>query len=107
MAEQQVMAERDRLLTQIGDHVRHLRLSANISQEELAATSGVGLSTLKRLERGEGCNLAALLQVLEPLDAAGKLEAFFARLAGEVRTSGPDGERRRASSLRRPATSGK
>lgn len=96
----QMTSGRDRLLL-LGEHLRRLRLAANISQQELATQSGVGLSTLKRLERGQGCNLAALLQLLEALECADRLEAFFAELADEAPPGHVDGMRRRASSQRR------
>ncbi|WP_250461047.1 helix-turn-helix domain-containing protein [Microbulbifer litoralis] len=99
---ERVETQQGSLSVEIGNHIRQLRLAANISQEELAAASGVGLSTLKRLERGAGCNLAALLQLLESLGCADRLGAFFAGLVAEARSGGAVGERRRASSARRP-----
>lgn len=94
----------EQLLQQIGEQFRQLRLAHNVSQEDLAVDSGVGLSTLKRLERGQGCNLAALVQLMVALDYDTELQGLMAQLAGEVPMggSGTTKSRRRASSPRRP-----
>lgn len=87
-------------LAAIGKRFRQLRLARNISQEDLAAGSAVGLSTVKRLESGRGCNLAALVQLLDALGYADALPQLFERLS-EQEASGKD-DRRRASTLRKP-----
>ncbi|MCX2795164.1 helix-turn-helix domain-containing protein [Microbulbifer thermotolerans] len=73
-----------RLLCRLGKQVRHLRLAHNISQKDLASGSGIGLSTLKRLENGQGCNLAALVQLLVALNCDDKVDVLFAQLAEDV-----------------------
>ncbi|MFC6632000.1 helix-turn-helix domain-containing protein [Microbulbifer taiwanensis] len=94
-----------KLLVQLGEDFRRLRLARNIAQDALAADAGVGLSTLKRLEVGRGCNLAALVQLLSALGCAEQFESFFAQLAGGVtgERADPADQRRRASSPRKPA----
>ncbi len=56
------------LLGEIGARVRAVRLSENLSQEQLAAAAFVSRSTIKRLESGHGsvslANLLAILAVL-------------------------------------------
>ena len=59
------------ICTRIGQRLRALRLSSNLSQAELAARAGVSLMMLRRLETGgEGPLLAwvKLLQALRALD---------------------------------------
>lgn len=86
-------------MTAIGKRFRQLRLARNISQQDLAVESAVGLSTVKRLESGRGCNLAALVQMLDALGYTEALPNFFERLI-EQEASGK-GERRRASAVRK------
>lgn len=99
--------EQQQVLARLGERFRRLRLVRNISQEALAESSGVGLSTLKRFESGRGCNLAALVQLLVALGYLGELESFFAQLAEREEGATPaDGDmRRRASSPRKYSSS--
>jgi len=57
------------LLGEIGARVRAVRLSENLSQEQLAAAAAVSLSSINRLESGHGsvslANLWAMLAVLD------------------------------------------
>lgn len=94
--------EQQQVLGRLGEHFRRLRLARNVSQEALAENSGVGLSTLKRFESGRGCNLVALVQLLEALGHLGELESFFVQLAhrGEGATNTAGDARQRASSPR-------
>lgn len=43
------------ILLEIGERVKNIRIKKNIQQKELAAGSGVGLSTVIRLEIGIRC----------------------------------------------------
>ncbi|SHE74832.1 Helix-turn-helix domain-containing protein [Microbulbifer donghaiensis] len=93
--------EPQKVLEQLGDHFRSLRLARNVSQESLASESGVGLSTLKRLENGRGCNLVALVQLMIALNCEARLESFFLQLATDAGGGAlPAEKRRRASSVR-------
>ncbi|SDZ85234.1 helix-turn-helix domain-containing protein [Microbulbifer marinus] len=97
--------EPQKVLEQLGDHFRRLRLARNVSQETLANESGVGLSTLKRLENGRGCNLMALVQLLEALGCLNDLESFFARLSasdGHTALAGGDARKRASNRRRQP-----
>lgn len=89
-----------KLLKSLGEQIRRLRLAHNVSQEALAIGSGIGLSTLKRLESGRGCNLSVLVQLLVALGYEDRLERFFAQLAEEA-SGGRVPGRRRASSPRK------
>ncbi|WP_237057049.1 helix-turn-helix domain-containing protein [Microbulbifer sediminum] len=90
-------------MAQLGEHFRRLRLARNIPQETLAVESGLGLSTVKRLENGRGCNLSAMLQLLAALGYSGRLEQFLAHLASEATQQSDDimTDRRRASAPRK------
>lgn len=89
-------------MTAIGKRFRQLRLARNISQEDLAVESDVGLSTVKRLESGRGCNLAALVQMLDALGYRFALPEFLERLTEQEASH--KGERRRASAVRKSAS---
>lgn len=56
-----------------GNHLRQLRLSKKMSQEELAYACGLPLSQIGRLERGErGPNISTLLVLANGLGAKPK-----------------------------------
>ncbi|MBM95559.1 MAG: transcriptional regulator [Oceanospirillaceae bacterium] len=64
------------LLGEIGARVRAVRLSENLSQEQLAAAASVSRSTIKRLESGHGSvSLANLLAILAVLNLSESLVA--------------------------------
>ncbi|WP_237065344.1 helix-turn-helix domain-containing protein [Microbulbifer guangxiensis] len=88
-----------RLLRVMGEQCRHLRLAHNRSQEELAAASGIGMSTLKRLEKGQGCHLSALAEVLVQLGVSERCETLFEDLAQDLQVA--DAARLRASNNRK------
>ena len=50
-------------MEQMGDNLRMWRVLNNQSQEALAHRAGVSLSTLRRLEQGQGATLENLLRV--------------------------------------------
>jgi transcriptional regulator with XRE-family HTH domain len=58
----------DALMRQIGLFIRHQRMQRNLTQDELAVSSGISRSTLSLLERGETVTVPTLLQVLRVLD---------------------------------------
>lgn len=55
------------ILSKIGDKLKANRLKQNITQQSLAEASGVTLSTIKRMERGEIGAFSSLLRVLRVL----------------------------------------
>lgn len=57
----------------IGNHLKTSRLRQNITQQSLAESSGVSLSTLKKIEKGEIRSFDSLLRVLRTL---GKLDVL-------------------------------
>lgn len=83
------------IVAEIGERVRRERLNQNRTQIELAASSGVGLNVIKRLEGGNGCTLTSLVRILRALEALEQIDNFLpepgisplelARLAGRRR----------------------
>jgi transcriptional regulator with XRE-family HTH domain len=63
-------------LTEIGTALRQRRIRANLTQEELARRSDVGLSALKHLESGTGANLTSLVKVVRALGCEDWLAAL-------------------------------
>lgn len=61
------MATNNQVLSRIGDSVREYRLDRNFSQRRLAEKSGVSLSTIKRLEAGQGCDMDNFVSVMRGL----------------------------------------
>lgn len=56
------------ILEELGKRIKEIRLSRSMSQKELAYYSGVALSTLIRIENGEGGNLENLMKIMRILD---------------------------------------
>lgn len=55
-------------LTALGDQVRAARTRANLSQQDLALASGVGRTTILKLENGhQGVSIGAAQRVLNAL----------------------------------------
>lgn len=96
------------ILAELGERIRRERLNQNHTQGELAASAGVGLNVVKRLEGGRGCTLASLIRILRSLGKLDQVDAFLpepgvsplelARLEGRRRkqASGKRGRRRAA-----------
>lgn len=61
------------ILSRIGSHLKTARLRQNITQQSIAESSGVSLSSLKKIEKGEICSFDSLLRVLRTL---GKLDVL-------------------------------
>lgn len=52
----------------VGRRVREVRLEQGMSQEKLAAESGVALRTIARIESGEDCLVGTASRLAEALD---------------------------------------
>ena len=61
------------ILNRIGNHLKTVRLKQNITQQSLADSAGVSLSSLKKIEKGEIGSFDSLLRVLRTL---GKLDVL-------------------------------
>jgi len=71
------------LLT-IASFVKTTRLNNNITMEELAKHSGVGIATIARIEKKGVCSTDSLTKILAAL---GKVDAFISALKPEEMTS--------------------
>ena len=60
--------------TRIGEHLKAIRLKQNITQQSLAEETGVSLSSVKKIEKGEIGSFDSLMRVLRML---GKLDVFL------------------------------
>lgn len=57
--------------TAAGDKLRGLRAEKRVTREQLRAKTGLGLSTIRRFENGEGSpTLAQLANILHALDTS-------------------------------------
>ena len=65
------------ILQRIGSTVRRCRLERNVSQKVLAASSGVSLSSVAALERGESVSLLTLIPVLRALNKLEMLQPLL------------------------------
>lgn len=64
------------IVKEIGGNLRQIRLNKNLSQEQLARTSGLNRITISRMEAGRPATLLTLVQVLRALDKLDILNAF-------------------------------
>jgi transcriptional regulator with XRE-family HTH domain len=65
------------IVTEICNGIKQMRLSENISQEELAKRSGLNRVTISRMESGRVVSLLTLVQVLRALDKLEILNIFI------------------------------
>ena len=86
------------LLTHLGQQVRQLRLSRNLSQQELARQAGVALGAVKSLETGRGATVRTLACVLQAMQCSEWLLTLHPDTSA--------GTRLRASKVRPPANPG-
>ena len=64
------------LAVDLGEHLRALRLRANVDQQHLASRAGVALNAVKNLESGKGATVRSLLKVLRGLGREDWLQAL-------------------------------
>lgn len=55
------------ILKEFGKRIQDVRISASITQKELAERSGVSASTMERIEKGENVKIENILNVLRAL----------------------------------------
>ncbi len=61
----------------MGQRLERLRLQANITQADLAASAGISLGTVKRAEGGKGLSLLNLVALLRALGKLSALDSFL------------------------------
>ncbi len=59
------------------EHIQKIRLSRNITQEQLAKEAGLSLKTISNLERGQGVSLDTFIRVLIALGIQQNLGALL------------------------------
>jgi len=64
------------IVAEIGQHARQMRLNRNLTQQQLAAMSGVNRVTISRFEGGQTSTLLTLVQILRALDKLDILNVF-------------------------------
>ncbi|MCF6270859.1 MAG: helix-turn-helix transcriptional regulator [Melioribacteraceae bacterium] len=64
------------IVNEICNGIKQMRLSQNISQQELANRSGLNRVTISRMESGRAVSLLTLVQTLRALDKLDILNAF-------------------------------
>jgi transcriptional regulator with XRE-family HTH domain len=65
------------IVKEIGKSLKQIRLNKNLSQKQLAKTSGLDRTTISRMESGRAATLLTLVQVLRALDRLSILNAFL------------------------------
>ncbi|OCG49949.1 hypothetical protein A9G35_00660 [Gilliamella sp. Choc5-1] len=58
--------------------IKMARIDKNLSQQELAKKSNIGIATIKRIEQGESITLQTLISVLRGLDELDQLNNLLA-----------------------------
>ena len=86
------------LRAELGARLARQRLARNVTQEALAATAGIGLRTLRRIEAGESSSLDSFLRIAMALGLANALVNGIPEQAIRPieRLDSRRGERRRA-----------
>lgn len=67
------------LVQGIGLRARELRLSRNMTQDELADRAGIGVASVRRFEKDGTTTLDTLARIACALNAGGDLDAIFRR----------------------------
>lgn len=65
------------LLSMMGAKVKKRRVSARLTQRQLAERAHIALSAIGNIENGRNCALVTLIQVLRALNALDLLEPFY------------------------------
>lgn len=71
------------ITAELGRRLARLRISAELTQAQLAERAGVTRSTVQRFERGDSIQLESLIKLLRPL---GRLAALDPLLPEEIRS---------------------
>lgn len=65
------------IISKIGENIKRMRLDRNVSQKELAISSGVSISSVAAIERGESVSLKTLIPLLRTLNSLYMLSDFL------------------------------
>ncbi len=61
----------------MGERLSRIRLARNLTQEQLAGEAGVGIRTIRNLEKGKGVSFDTFVRVLTVLGVQQNLEALL------------------------------
>ena len=67
----------DKVLSVLGERLRHARLDSNLTQQALATDVGVSLKTVRNAEDGQNISLETLVLLLQGLHRIDELESFL------------------------------
>ena len=67
------------ILKRLGEGIKSIRLSQNLSQSKLAARSGVALNAVRHLENGDGVTLGSFIKLCRTLGRDEWLNGFAVR----------------------------
>jgi transcriptional regulator with XRE-family HTH domain len=76
LAEDPTLSE-ETLLAEVGQRLRRLRLTADLTQDELAERSGLARKTIQNAETGKNCSLEKILRMLRAIDRIDLLQTFL------------------------------
>lgn len=65
------------ILKLIGERIKEIRQQSGMKQSELAASAGVGLSTIAKLEKGQSISLQLLVSIMRSLGLLENFESLF------------------------------
>jgi len=71
------IANPEQIIKQLGDTLAQIRLSRNITQDDLASIAGISTRTLSRLESGEKASLDTLVRLMQALNLERHLAALL------------------------------
>lgn len=95
------------LLQEVGSRIRDTRIAASVTQEDLAAETGLSLSTIKRIEHGGSVRIDSLFSIMRYLGLLQNIELLIPEqkvLPTELLDRG--GKRKRASSKKQTDLNG-
>lgn len=69
------------ILKLLGEKIKEIRVTKNISQSKLSELSGVSVRRIGDIESGENHSALILIQLLRSLNSINLLEPFFAEIS--------------------------
>jgi transcriptional regulator with XRE-family HTH domain len=78
MPQRYFMNETAEMIAMLCRRIKMARIAKNLSQQELANKSQIGIATIKRIEQGESITLQTLIAVLRGLDELDQLNNLLA-----------------------------
>ena len=97
-----------RMMEEVGDSIRKLRLQRNLSQEVVAERSGISFGAYRHLESGKGTSLRSFLAVCRTLGKTDWLRTLPPPMISPMEILKREGRmpRQRASAVRKGGRNG-